>query len=327
MQHLRTLSSLSLESTWLTIGVFDGFHRGHREIIEPLVQGAKAAHATSLVVSFYPHPAVVLGKRNDLSYLTLPEEKADYLAQTGVDVLLTLPFDRDIAAQSPETFMQSLQERIKIEKLLIGYDFALGKNRRGDAAYLSRLGEKDGYEVQRCEPLLDDEGIISSSRVRDALADGRVRDAQQLLGHPYTLRGAVVHGDGRGRKINIPTANIAVPAEKAIPANGVYACWVYIDKEAPRSGDFSRSEGLTPSLQGKTKHPAVTNVGIRPTFTPDQVEANVEAHLLDFDADVYDKELKLAFVEHLREEKKFNGVDELIAQIHADIERARTVLG
>jgi len=305
MQHLRTLSSLSLESTWLTIGVFDGFHRGHRKIIEPLVQGAKAVRATSLVVSFYPHPAVVLGKKNDLNYLTLPEEKADYLAQAGVDVLLTLPFDQNIAAQSPETFMQSLQERVKIEKLLIGYDFSLGKDRRGDAAYLSRLGEKDGYEVQRCEPLLDDEGIISSSRVRDALADGRVRDAQGLLGHPYTLRGSVVHGDGRGRKINIPTANIAVPAEKALPINGVYACWVTVDE---------------------VKHPAVANVGIRPTFTPDQVEANVEAHLLDFDADVYDKELKLAFVEHLREEKKFNGVEELITQIHADIERARVYL-
>lgn len=327
MQHLRALSSLSLEKTWFTIGVFDGFHRGHQKIIEALVQGAKANHAASLVVSFYPHPAVVLGKKKVLSYLTLPEEKADYLAQAGVDTLLTLPFDRDIAAQSPETFMQSIRERVNIEKLLIGYDFALGKNRRGNVAYLRKLGEKNGYDVQRCEPLLDEEGIISSSRVRDALADGRVRDAQGLLGHPYTLRGAVVHGDGRGRKINIPTANIALPAEKAIPANGVYACWVYIGEEVSRSGDFSCSKGLKPSRQGKTKHPAVTNIGIRPTFTPNQVEANVEAHLLDFEGDLYNKELKLAFVEHLREEKKFNGVDELLTQIHADIERAHTVLG
>lgn len=307
MQHLRSLQDLSLQKTWLTIGIFDGVHRGHQKIIRALVEGAKRAKASALVVSFYPRPAIVLGKKMNLKTLTLPDEKAELLAEYGVDVLLTHPFNAQVAAQSPETFMQSIRERVQLDKLLIGYDFALGKNRQGDAAYLQKMGEKDGYTVQRYKAIADeDDGqIISSRRIRQALTDGRVRDAHWLLGHPYTLRGSVVHGDGRGRKINIPTANIAAPLEKALPANGVYACWV--------------------NVAGK-KHPAVTNVGIRPTFTPDKAEANVEAHLLDFDGDLYDQELTLSFVEYLRAEKKFNGVEELLAQIRTDIAKARQVL-
>ena len=163
----------------------------------------------------------------------------------------------------------------------------------------------NGYQVQRFEALRDDEGVISSTRVREALAVGNVVAAQQLLGHPYALRGSVSHGDGRGRKINIPTANIDISPEKVIPANGVYACWVYVDD---------------------VKHPAVTNVGIRPTFTPDKAEANIEAHLLDFDGNLYERELRLEFIDYLRPEKKFNGVDELLKQIHTDIAKARKIL-
>lgn len=305
MQHIRSLQSLPYKKTWLTIGIFDGVHRGHQHLIRALVQGAKEAQASALVISFYPHPAAILGKNKHLKILTLPEEKAELLATYGVDVLLTHPFNAQVASQSPEVFMQSIRQKVQLDKLLIGYDFALGRNRQGNAAYLKALGEKDGYSVQRCEPLSDEKDIISSSRIRRALADGRVRDAQRLLGHPYTLRGAVVHGDGRGRKINLPTANIAVPLEKALPVNGVYACWA--------------------NVAGK-EYPAVTNVGIRPTFTPDKVEANVEAHLLNFDGDLYDQELKLSFIEHLRAEKKFNGVEELLTQIRTDIAKARRVL-
>ncbi len=326
MRHIRSLQGISLGKTWLTIGVFDGVHCGHQEILKALTAGAKAAGASAVVLSFYPHPAAVLGKRKDFKCLSTLDEKAALLASYGVDALITHPFNQQIAHLSPEAFFGNLQHHLQLEKLLIGYDFALGKDRQGDADYLKKMGLKDGFRVQRFEPLLDRGGIISSSRVRDALVDGDVLTAQQLLGHPYVITGNVVHGDGRGRKINIPTANIAVSPEKAIPANGVYACYVYVDEENPRSGDFSRSKGLKSSLERKQKYLAVTNIGIRPTFTPDKAEANIEAHLLDFDHDLYDKTLKLEFIAHLREEKKFNGVEELLTQIHADIKKAREIL-
>ena len=305
MRHLRSLEGITLGKTWLTVGVFDGIHRGHQEILKALTAGAHQANASAVVLSFYPHPAAVLGKRADLKYLTPPDEKADLLASCGVDVLITHPFDRSVAALSPEDFMAKLHNHFDLQKMLVGYDFALGKNRIGDAAYLQAMGIKDGYAVQQFAPLQDAGGIISSSRVRETLADGNVAAANRLLGHPYVLSGSVVHGDGRGRKLNIPTANIEVSPEKAIPANGVYACYVYVDG---------------------VKQPAVTNVGIRPTFTPDKAEANIEAHLLDFDSDLYERELRLEFIEHLRPEKKFNGIDELLAQIHADIEKAKEIL-
>ena len=305
MRHLRSLEGISLGKTWLTIGVFDGMHRGHQEIIKVLTAGAHSTGASAVVLSFYPHPAAVLGKRTQLKYLSPPDEKAELLAVCGADVLITHPFDQQVASLAPEAFMANLQRHLEIEKLLVGYDFALGKDRQGDGDYLKQMGLKDGYAVQQFAPLQDDEGIISSTRVRETLADGNVVAANQLLGHPYALSGSVIHGDGRGRKINIPTANIEISSEKAIPANGVYACYVYVDD---------------------VKHPAVTNVGIRPTFTPDKAEANIEAHILDFDGDLYEKKLHLEFIDFLRPEKKFNGVDELLTQIHLDIEKARKIL-
>ena len=305
MLHTYSLNDLSLERTWLTIGVFDGIHCGHQEMIRALVREAKENDATSLVISFYPHPAAVLGKRRDVKYLTLPEEKAEILAKMGVGVLLTHPFDTEITDLSAETFISNLQAKLKLKKLLMGYDFALGKNRQGDAKYLSKLGERDGYTVQTFSPISDEIGIISSSRVRDALVDGKVRDAHQLLGHPYTLTGSVIRGDGRGRKINIPTANLEFPDEKIVPLNGVYACWA--------------------SVQGE-KYPAVTNIGIRPTFTPDKERANIETHILDFEKDIYREKLKLEFISRLRDEKKFASVDELLSQISLDIKKAQETL-
>ncbi len=305
MLHIRSLNELSLQKTWLTIGVFDGVHRGHQEIIRALALGAKKHQATSLVISFYPHPAAILGKRAKVKYLTLPEEKAEIFANLGVDFFLTHPFNLEIATLSAKDFMAKIQAHVKLEKLLIGYDFALGKNRQGDAAYLADLGSEAGYALQKFDSFLAGGATISSSRVRDALVDGRVRDAHQLLGRPYALRGSVIRGDGRGRKINVPTANIQVHPEKIIPKNGVYVCWAILRGE---------------------KYRALTNIGIRPTFTPDKEEANIEVHILDFHEEIYGKELKLDFISYLRDEKKFGSVDELLNQIAEDIKKAKVIL-
>ncbi len=305
MLHIHSLNELSLEKTWLTIGVFDGVHRGHQDIIRTLTKDAQENQASSLVISFYPHPAAILGKRTDLKYLSPPEEKAELLEKLGVDYLLSYPFSKKVAAHSAEKFMGEIQKHIHLEKMFIGYDFSLGKNRQGDAEYLTNLGRKTGYIVQKFSPLLSNDLAISSSRVRDALLTGRVRDAQNLLGRPYSLRGSVVHGDGRGRKINIPTANIEVNPEKAVPLKGVYACWA--------------------TARGQ-RYPALTNIGIRPTFTPDKVEANIETHILKFDKDLYGEVLKLEFISRLRDEVKFNSVDALLMQISRDIEKAKEIL-
>ncbi len=305
MLHIRSLNELSLSKTHLTIGVFDGVHCGHQKIISALTKDAKKNGATSLVISFYPHPAAVLGKRQNVKYLTLPKEKAEILEKMDVDVLLTHPFSQKVAARSPKEFMKEILTHAKVEKLLIGYDFAFGKNRIGDANYLKSLGFELGYTLQTFQPIFNRDSVVSSSRVRDALVCGRVRDAHQLLARPYVLRGSVIRGDGRGRKINVPTANIEISSEKIVPKNGVYATFAVLNG---------------------TKHLAVTNIGIRPTFTPDKERANIETHILGFNRDIYGEELKLEFISHLRDEKKFGSVEELLGQIGDDIKKAEGLL-
>ena len=305
MLHVRSLEDVSLQNSWLTIGVFDGVHRGHQAILKGLAAGAHANGASAVVLTFHPHPGVVLGKRADLKYLSLPGEKASLLAALGVDVVVTLPFDTQVAALSAEDFMRRIQAHLNVKKLSVGYDFALGRGRKGDVNFLTGLGEEIGYTVQTFGPVTNGRGIISSSHIRAYLAAGRVDEAKQALGHPYALHGLVIHGDGRGRKINIPTANIEVSTEKAIPANGVYACRATI---------------------GNAEYAAVTNIGIRPTFTPDKEQANIETHLLDFQGNLYDQDLGLEFVFRLRNEQKFDSVDALLAQIRVDITRAKDLL-
>jgi len=302
VQHYRSLEDVSLHNTWLTIGVFDGVHRGHQEILKRLTAGAHEADAPAVVLTFYPHPGIVLGRRNDLRYLTPPDEKAALLGGLGVDAVITHPFDKNVAALSAQAFMSRVQAHLNVRRLIEGYDFALGRGREGNVTRLTELGELLGYEVQTISPVTNDEEIISSRQIRAHLAAGDVQSAASALGRYYAVTGPVVHGDGRGKKINIPTANLDIPAEKVIPANGVYACWAWL---------------------GEEKHPAVTNVGIRPTFTPGTAAPNVETHLLDFNRELYGQAMKLELAARLREEQRFPSAEALSEQIHKDIERAR----
>jgi riboflavin kinase/FMN adenylyltransferase len=305
MLHITSLNDVQLERSWLTIGVFDGVHRGHQAILRQLVEGAQAAGSPAAVLTFARHPAVVLG-HHDLKCLTTPEERAELLGELGVDVVITHPFDEKVAALSAVEFMRPLKDRLGLSRLLIGYDFALGKGREGNAARLSKIGDEMGYSLQVVQAVSDESGLISSTVIRKLVAVGDVADAAHLLGRPYSLAGPVVHGDSRGKAIGFPTANIEVPAEKAVPAFGIYACWAVVNGE---------------------RHPAAINIGVRPTFESDRPEdVRVEAYLLDYDSDLYGQTLKLKFVKRIRDELKFPSVNALIVQIEADVQAVRSIL-
>lgn len=304
VQHYRSLADVSLQNAWLTIGVYDGVHRGHQAILRQLAAGAHANGAPAVLLTFDPHPAVVLAGR-ELKLLTTPEERAELAAALGLDAIITHPFDRTISGMSAQDFMVVLKERLGLSHLLIGYDFALGKGREGNAGRLSELGRELGYSVRVIDAVSDESGVISSTEIRKLVSVGSVDAAANLLGREYALSGPVIHGDGRGRRINIPTANIHYPESKLLPANGIYACRARL---------------------GADLFAAATNIGFNPTFTPDKRTVNVEAHILDFDRDLYGQELELEFVARLRDELKFNSVDALLAQIHADIEQTREII-
>jgi riboflavin kinase/FMN adenylyltransferase len=305
MIHYRSLEEVSLQGSWLTIGVFDGVHRGHQEILSKLTAGAHENDAPAVVLTFWPHPGVVLGKRAHMKSLSTPEERAELLGSLGVDVVVTQPFTREFANLSALDFMRFASEHLGLRSLWIGYDFALGHNRTGNFERLTEIGNELGYSVQAIDAVKNGGNVLSSSLIRQRVRDGQVAHAAESLGRFYSLSGPVVHGDGRGRKINIPTANIEYPKEKVIPAYGVYACWAWVRGE---------------------RYPAAINIGINPTFTPNKEIPNVEAHLLDFNRELYGEELKLEFVERLRDELKFEGVEALLKQIHADIAETRQIL-
>jgi riboflavin kinase/FMN adenylyltransferase len=300
-----SLDAVRLRSSWLTIGIFDGVHRGHQQILHRLVEGAHAAQAVPVVLTFSPHPAVVLGGKKNFPCLTTLEERVALLEGLGVEVVITQLFDHKLAAESAEDFMGSLAGPLGLRRLLVGYDFALGRDREGNAQRLIAIGQNLGYIVETI-PVLSQAGHpISSTSIRAEIMQGAVEAAGRDLGRPYALAGEVVHGDGRGRTISIPTANIQVDRDKVLPADGVYAAWAWV-----QDGCF----------------PAVINIGIRPTFSSGGQTAIVEAHLPGFERDLYGQVLKLDLVARLRGETKFPTVEALVAQIHTDIEQAGVLL-
>jgi len=304
MQHYRSLEEVSTQNAWLTIGVFDGIHRGHREIIQKLTAGAHANHAPAALLTFEPHPASVLSGQ-EIKCLTTPKERADLLAALGMDIVITQRFTRDLSTVSAFEYMSQLKQTLGLGHLLIGYDFALGKGREGNAKRLAEIGRELGYEVEVVHAVSDESGVISSTEIRKLVSTGNVAEAANLLGYNYSLRGEVIHGDGRGRRINIPTANIDYPKQKVTPPNGIYVCWAHI---------------------GTERYMAAANIGFNPTFTPDKTTPSLEAHLLDFSGDIYGRDVKLEFVTRVRDELKFNSVDALLERIWEDIRITREML-
>jgi len=305
MRHFLSLEGLQLKDTWLTIGTFDGVHRGHQEIVRKLAAGAHSTESQAAVFTFFPHPALVLGKRRDPFYLTTPDERAVLLGKLGADIVITFPFNLQTASTSAYDFMALLKQHLGLHHLIVGYDFALGKDRQGDVPTLQKIGVELGYTVEAMPPFKIEGEAVSSSRIRSALAAGDMELAALLLGRPFQVSGKVVTGDGRGRTIGIPTANLSLWAERAIPRAGVYVCQAVVN--------------------GKVWG-AVTNVGFRPTFESQPVPPRVETHLLDFITEIYGQEISLNFLSRLRDEQRFPNVEALAAQIQRDIAQARQFL-
>jgi riboflavin kinase / FMN adenylyltransferase len=305
MQHLHDIHQASFQNTWLTLGVFDGIHRGHQSIINDIVQHAHAIQEQVVVITFHPHPVVVLGHKEKIHYLTTPNERAEILGNLGVDFVITQTFDLNLAQLSAQQFLNEVKKRTGFTKLWVGHDFALGHNREGTVEVLRDLSEKMNFVLMVKNPIQNDGNVVSSSQIRYMLEAGGVAKAAILLGRPYELRGEIIAGDQRGRSIGIPTANLKISSLKLIPRAGVYACKA--------------------TVHGKT-YAAAVNIGVRPTFTHGDEITHVEAHLLDYSGDLYGEYLKLEFVEHLRNEQKFSSIDSLVKQIYADIQQTRDII-
>ncbi len=305
MAHFRSLDEVRLEGAWLTIGSFDGVHLGHQSVVRQLVEQAHLHASPAVVITFHPHPALVLGKRLGPYYLTEVEERVALLEELGVDVVITVPFDRQVARLSAEDFMQRLKDTLGVKQLWVGRDFALGHNREGDVRRLGEIGVRLGYQVKLVEPFVMDGAVVSSSRIRGALSEGDVGTARRLLGRFYAIKGKVVPGDARGRLMGIPTANLEVWEERFLPQSGVYACF---------------------ALLGDECYQAVVNIGVRPTFDGRSTRVHIEAHVLQFDREIYGETMKLLFVAYLRAERRFDAASALVTQIQRDIEQAKHIL-
>ncbi len=287
----------------LTIGVFDGVHLGHRQLLSILVEQAKQQDLISGVITFKQHPQKVLRTGVDIPFLTNLLEKIKLLKDEGVDVVIPLSFTLELAQTGAGTFIGLLMENLKMRGLVLGPDFALARNREGDIDALRALGQRMGFGLTVVPEAKINGEVVSSTGVRNALALGDVNKASRMLGRYYGLEGCVVSGAGRGAEMGFPTANLDLEPERALPADGIYATWAYI---------------------GGQRHRSVTNIGRRPTFG--ESERAVEVHILDFSGALYRRQLKIDIIEKLRPEEKFDTTEQLEQQIAQDVARARLLL-
>ncbi len=288
----------------VTVGVFDGLHLGHVAILDRALDAARTLRLPAVVVSFDPHPDVVLARAfHAVAPLTPIPEKRERLMAMGVDRLEIIPFTRELAGLQPEAFVRGhLVEPFGMEALVVGADFALGRGRAGHVGRLAEIGADLGFEVQPV-PLLESEGgIVSSSRIREALGAGRVAEATRLLGRRYDLAGHVVQGEAMGRRLGFPTANLRLHEEKFLPADGVYAAWAHLD-------------------HGPTARPAAVSIGTRPTF--DGSTHAIEAYLLDWDGDLLGHEVAVELVDWIRSQERFEGPEPLKAAMARDVADVR----
>lgn len=289
--------------SFLAIGVFDGVHLGHQQLLQKMVAEAAAAGTRAAALTFFPHPEeVILGLTGRL-YLTTLERRVSLLANLGMELIIVHPFDEAVRNTRAATFVERLCQSLDLKQLW-GGSFSLGYKREGTAGYLAEIGREKGFSVHEVNDLVTWRGkAVSSSRIRKALELGDIAEANGCLGRRFSIAGEVNHGDRRGRSIGFPTANLAIWEKQILPAHGVYAAYAYLNGQ---------------------RFLAATNIGVRPTFA--RPALSVEAHLLDFSGEIYGEMVDLEFVARIREERKFPGVEALKEQIAADVAAARTLL-
>jgi len=287
----------------LTIGVFDGVHLGHKYLISQLKELALKQELLSGVVTFRQHPQEVLFPQTKLPFLTNITQRVNLLKNEGVDAVIPLSFTPELARLSAQQFLKLLQKYLRMLGVVIGPDFALGRNREGNTETLRRLGKEMGLGVTVVPPLIIDGEVVSSTAIRKALAQGDMEQVQQLVGRPFRLQGRVVTGAGRGLKLGFPTANLEIEAEQALPPDGVYVSQARINNRS---------------------YPSVTNIGKRPTFN--NGERLVEVYILDYGGELYERELEVNILERLRGERKFDNAEELRKQIVQDVKQGRALL-
>jgi riboflavin kinase/FMN adenylyltransferase len=301
------------ERTVVTIGAYDGVHVGHHAVIDQVRAIADELGARSVVLTFDQHPAMVVRPESAPRLLTNNEQRLELLAETGIDATVVLAFDESQAHETPESFVQRvLVDALQVRTIVVGKDFHFGHDRKGNVDLLEKVGRANDFDVRPIELVPRVDGIdepISSTAIRRALAGGDVAKAATMLGRPHEVRGVVMMGDQRGRLLGFPTANVAVPNTTCMPADGVYAGWY----ERPGSAD-------------RTVYPCAINIGRRPTFYEHADASLLEAHLIDFSGDLYGEQAEVRFAHFLRSERKFDGIEAIVAQLTIDVQHARDQL-
>jgi len=304
MQVEEELAGLSPQKDMLlTIGVFDGVHLGHKYLISQLRELARQQDLLSGVVTFRQHPQEVLSSQTKLPSLTDLTQRTKLLKNESVEAIIALSFTHDLAQLSPRQFVSLLKKHLRMRGLVVGPDFALGRNKEGNTNALCALGQDMNFSVTVIPSIMINGEVVSSTAIRQALAEGDMRRVHNLAGRPFSLSGQVISGAGRGIELGFPTANLNISREQALPPDGVYATWAYIDDKAYQS---------------------MTNIGKQPTFGGS--ERTVEVYVLDYLGDLYGREVKIDIIERLRGEKQFDTAEELKKQINKDVKQGRAIL-
>jgi riboflavin kinase/FMN adenylyltransferase len=291
------------KETLFTVGVFDGVHIGHRHLLTKLRDNARQNGWLSGVITFKSHPETVLSSGSQLPWLDDLDNRISQIKSLGIDIVITLSFTPELMKLSSREFMQLLREHLKVRGLIIGPDFALGKDRQGNAGQLGTMGKEMGFSVEVVPPLLIDGEVVSSSLIRQALSQGNMPKANKLLGRAFSISSKVITGDQRGRTMGFPTANLEIKPDQAAPADGVYVTIAYTNDEPL---------------------PSVTNIGVRPTFGGGK--RLIETFIIDHEAELHGQRFRVEFIDKLRDEKRFNSAEELKAQITTDVEQAKKIL-
>lgn len=305
LSYPHTLHKEDLPETVSAIGFFDGIHKGHQKVIQQAIDKAAQNNMESAVITFFPHPSVVLKKdAAHVKYLTLPSEKQEIVEELGVDRVYIIRFNEELSKLSPQAFIDHFIIGLNIQHLVAGFDYSFGHKGKGKMADMQHYA-RDAFTWETVDKVTLKEEKISSTRIRQALAAGEMEEAEQLLGRPYTISGVVVKGASRGRELGYPTANLAIPKETLLPKQGVYAARVY-RKDRVYGG--------------------MANIGTNPTFTEDQVDMSVEVYLFDFDDNLYGEELTMEWLSHTRDEIKFDSKEALIERMQQDDQEIRAYL-